>query len=435
MKRLLSGLALTASLYAQHTPVLLISIDGLRPDYVLDADAHHLKIPNLRRMLVEGAYASGVRGVLPTVTYPSHTTLVTGVAPARHGVCSNNTFDPLRKNLDGWYWYASDIAVPTLWDEAAKAGLITVNVHWPVTVGANFTFNLPQYWRAGTPDDRKILRVISTPGLIEFLERDLPPYADGEDESLPGDQRRAQYAAALLRLKRPGFMTVYLTALDTIEHQFGPFSKEANDTLEQLDREIGMLREAAGAEMVVSVVSDHGFAPLSKNVNLPAKFREAGLLVTNEAGQIRSWLAATWQSAIVVNPSAPPGTREKVAALLGSIANDESSGIARVLSSSEVTALGGCDADFFIDWKPGYNAGGNLTGPLVTNSTSRGTHGLLPGRPEMKSAFLIVGPSIAHAKPLNEIDMRDIAPTLASILGIKLTRAEGQVLPVRLEHN
>jgi predicted AlkP superfamily pyrophosphatase or phosphodiesterase len=431
-RSILLALALAAALRAQHIPVLLISIDGMRPDYISDADAHKLKIPNLRRMMAEGAMASGVRGVLPTVTYPSHTTLVTGVAPDRHRICSNNTFDPLRRNFDGWYWYASDIGVPTLWDEAAKAGLITANVHWPVTVGAGFTFNLPQYWRAGTADDRKLFREISTPGLIDALERELGPYADGQDESLPGDQKRAQYAVALLRLKRPGFMTVYLTALDTVEHEFGPFSKEANETLEQLDVEVGRLREAAGPEMVVGVVSDHGFAPLSRNVNLLVRFREAGLIEADDAGHVKSWRATGWQSAVIINPAAPAGTREKVAAVLGAAAKDLALGIARVLSAEQVKTLGGCDAAFFLDWKPGFNVGGNLSGALVTNSERRGTHGLPPDRPEMKSAFLIAGPGVARGSKLPEIDMRDIAPTLASILGVKLSQAEGHVLPVKV---
>ena len=57
--------------------LVLVSIDGLRPDYVLDADKHGLRIPNLRRFLTEGSFATGVKGVIPTVTYPSHTTIVT----------------------------------------------------------------------------------------------------------------------------------------------------------------------------------------------------------------------------------------------------------------------------------------------------------------------------------------------------------------------
>ena len=87
-----------------HQPVLLISVDGLRPDYVTQADEHHLRIPNLRRILADGTYADGVTGVFPTVTYPSHTTLVTGVWPAEHGILNNTRFDPERNLFNAWYW-------------------------------------------------------------------------------------------------------------------------------------------------------------------------------------------------------------------------------------------------------------------------------------------------------------------------------------------
>ncbi|HEY2458869.1 MAG TPA: alkaline phosphatase family protein, partial [Candidatus Acidoferrum sp.] len=96
---------------AVNPTLVVISVDGLRPDYVTAADAHGAKIPTLRRFLKEGTYADGVTGVVPTVTYPSHTTLVTGVWPAKHGIFANTTFDPLQKNYQGWYWYAEDIRV------------------------------------------------------------------------------------------------------------------------------------------------------------------------------------------------------------------------------------------------------------------------------------------------------------------------------------
>ena len=73
----------------------------------------------------DGAYASGVIGVVPTVTFPSHTTLVTGVSPAEHGIVANTPFDPRHTNRDGWYWYAEDIRVPTLWGAAKARGLKT----------------------------------------------------------------------------------------------------------------------------------------------------------------------------------------------------------------------------------------------------------------------------------------------------------------------
>ena len=101
--------------------VVLISIDGLKPEAVLDAASYGLKIPNLRAFLADGVYSTGVHGVLPTLTYPSHMTILTGASPAKHGIYSNKTFDPFSRNEQGWYWYAEDVRVPTLWDAAAAA--------------------------------------------------------------------------------------------------------------------------------------------------------------------------------------------------------------------------------------------------------------------------------------------------------------------------
>ena len=99
-----SALTLAVPALARAEPVLLISIDGLRPGDVLEADKRGLSIPNLRRFVKEGAHATGVTGVVPTLTYPSHTTLMTGVSPARHGIVANNSFDPMGINQGGWYW-------------------------------------------------------------------------------------------------------------------------------------------------------------------------------------------------------------------------------------------------------------------------------------------------------------------------------------------
>jgi len=82
-----------------HHPVLMISIDGLRPDYVTQADQRGLEVPNLRRILANGAHAEGVVNVSPTVTYPNHTTLVTGVLPSEHGIYNNELFDPEGKEM------------------------------------------------------------------------------------------------------------------------------------------------------------------------------------------------------------------------------------------------------------------------------------------------------------------------------------------------
>jgi len=196
-----------------RVPVVLVSIDGLKPDYVLDADRHGLKVPNLRRLVADGAHATGVTGVTPTVTYPSHTTLVTGVSPATHGILNNSPFDPMTTNNGGWYWYAEDIKVPTLWDAAGDAGVVTANVDWPVTVGARVRYSIVQYWRAPLPvppggdEDHKLLRALSTPGLLDEAERDLGRYPAGYRYTPADDALRAKFVAWMIEKKRPGFLT------------------------------------------------------------------------------------------------------------------------------------------------------------------------------------------------------------------------------------
>ena len=227
---LLAMLALICGTSAASLPasppitVLLISVDGLKPEAVLNAHAHGLTLPNLAQITRDGVYSSGVHGVLPTVTYPSHTTLLTGVSPAKHGIYANTTFDPFNKNSQGWYWYAEDVKVPTLWDAAHKAGLTTANVYWPVSVGAGIDYNLPQIWRSGMPDDLKLQRGLSTPGLEAELVATLGRYPGGMEETVDADEVRTRFAVKILELKHPAFMTVYLTGLDTEQHASGPFS-------------------------------------------------------------------------------------------------------------------------------------------------------------------------------------------------------------------
>jgi predicted AlkP superfamily pyrophosphatase or phosphodiesterase len=443
----LCGLLSASPGAAQEPPsrpaVILISIDGLKPEYVLDADAHGLKIPALRRFLREGAYSSGVHGVVPTVTYPSHTTLITGVSPAKHGIYANTTFDPLRKNSGGWYWYAEDIKAPTLWDAAADAGLVTANVHWPVSVAARITWNLPQYWRAGTPDDRKLLRILATPGLLDALEKDLGPYADGIDETMTGDENRAKFVARLIELKHPAFATIYLTALDHEQHASGPFSAESNATLERIDAAVAAIlasiRRTYGDRAVVCIVSDHGFVATDKALNLAVAFRSAGLIEfgppapsssVSSGEQIKSWKAMIWGAggsfAVVLHDKNDAATKSKVAALLAMLAADPANGIDRIVSETELHARGGFpEAAFLVALRPGFVTGDAVSGNVVTPSTSfRGMHGYWPDQPEMNASFFILGPGIPAAHSLGLIDMRAIAPTLAQILGLRLPSAE-----------
>ena len=413
--------------------LLLISVDGMKPEAVIDAQSHGLKVPNLRAFMADGAFSSGVRGVLPTLTYPSHTTLLTGASPAKHGIFDNTTFDPLLRNERGWYWYAEDIKVPTLWDAAAAANLKTANIYWPVSVGARITYNLPQIWRAGTDDDLKLQRALSTRGLEQELSAELGRYPGGMEETVAQDEIRARFAIRLLEKKHPGFFTVYLTGLDTEEHASGPFSPKSNQTLERLDAVVGSLRaaaeKAAPGRATVCVVSDHGFAAIEHDVNLYAAFREAGLFSVDKGNKVTDWKAMLWpaggSAAVVLADPKDEPVRARVKALLDKLASEPANGIDRIWSQEEVRQGGGFpNAAFLISLKIGYEMAYSLSMPLITPPGNLGMHGYVPERAEMRSSFFIVGPHIPTGKSLGEIDMRQIAPTLADVLHIKLAGAE-----------
>lgn len=433
-------LGLLASNAASAEPVLLISIDGLRPGDVNEAEQRGLKLPNLKRFLKEGAWATGVIGVLPTVTYPSHTTLLTGASPARHGVVSNNTFDPGQINQGGWYWYAQDIKVPTLWEVAGAKGLTVANVHWPVSVGARgVTWNLPQLWRTGHADDAKLLTALSTPGLVAGLEKSVgEPYAPGIDETLAGDENRARFAVKLIEQHKPAFMTAYFTALDHEQHLEGPDTPQAKAVLERIDAIVGRLvaaELAAHPDAAIAVVSDHGFEAISHETNFFRAFIDAGLIRLDPAGKVAGWEAMAWPAggsvAVVLARKDDATLEAKVAALLDRLKADPANGIAEIARRSQIAEMGGNpEASFFVNLAPGTSAAG-FTGadaPLTARPRYKGTHGYFPKAANLRATFMIMGRKITRGRSLGEIDMRAIAPTLAKIMGTQLGGAEVRAL-------
>jgi predicted AlkP superfamily pyrophosphatase or phosphodiesterase len=428
---------LTAPAFAQAAPVLMISIDGLRPGDVLEADARGIKVPTLRKLMAGGVYASGVHNALPTVTYPNHTTLITGVWPAKHGIAGNPTFDPLQKNMGGWYWYSQDIKVQTLWDAVHQSGGKVASLSWPVSVGAkSIDFNLPEYWRANLAEDLKLLRALSTPGIVPLLEKQTGlTLGQTDGESVEVDVGRARFAGALIAAKHPQFTTVHLRGLDHIEHESGPGSPEAKAALETLDGAVGrLITEARKAEpdLVVAIVSDHGFAPVEHAVNLIAPFVQAGLITLDTGNKVTAWQAEPWggaSAAVVLARPDDAALKTKVAGLLNDLAAKPELGIAHVAEAGEIAQLGGTPmASFWVDFKPGYMMGTNPAAPPVGPGTVKGTHGYFPSHPEMRATFILSGPSIAKRGTLGEVDMRDIAPTLAKIMKVSLPSADGKPL-------
>lgn len=451
----LSILLLVLAVAAHAAPVLMISIDGLKPEYITQADAHGMKIPYLRTLLANGTYADGVIGVWPTVTYPSHTTLITGVWPAEHGIYNNLEFDPLQHYSGAWNWYASQIRVPTLWSAAHQAGLKTASIGWPVSVGAtDVDYLIPEYWRSANPSggsgtlnpaDRLLIAGLSRPaGLLSNLEPAAGPYMMGNETSIGGDEIKTRYAIEILRRYRPVLLTLHLSSLDDAQHAHGPFSPEACADLEALDGMMARLAAAAHAanpSTVLVLVSDHGFMSITHQVNLAVAFIQAGLIdasvdPSTKAIAVTAWKAEPWaaggMAAIMLHDPNDTATEQQVSTLLSTLAADPNSGVAQVLDHDEIVKRGAFpDAAFLIVFKPGYYFGAATSGDLVTPiAGTRGSHGFSPEYPEMHSSFFAAGQGIAHNRDLGVVDMRQIAPTVARILKVQLPTAKSEPLHV-----
>ncbi len=126
--------------------LIILSVDGFPYLYWKDPK-YRLYFPNLTKIFQTFGEPNEILTVNPSITYPAHTSMVTGEDPILHGIWNNTVSDPFEKNDGGWMWYTEDIQVPTLWDLAREKKLKTANVFWPVTVGAKIDWNLPQYWR------------------------------------------------------------------------------------------------------------------------------------------------------------------------------------------------------------------------------------------------------------------------------------------------
>lgn len=440
-----AALCVVASPASAARALLLVSIDGLRPDYVLEAEKHGLKLPHLTALARQGVAAIGVRGVLPTATYPSHTAIITGAAPARHGIVANHPFDGAVKDLDVWYYYAEDIRVPTLWDAAAQGGYVTGSVSWPVTVGAtSIRWNIPEYALTRTPEDVKITRGASTPGLMAALEPQAGPYLTEVSDAVKRDWARTRYAVALIRQKHARFVTVHLAASDNLQHRNGPFAAPVLPALEEIDRMVGAMSDAIRAEdphAAVCIVSDHGFAPVSKVLWLDATFVKEGLLTlkkqdtTVEKAGLSDWIARPWHAggsaAIVMKNPADLAARARVKALLDRLASDPANGVAAILDEAAIREMGGAPtAQFWITMRAGFMVSPTLQPSIVSVVSARGAHGHAPTLPEVAATFILAGDGIAAGRRLGTIDMRSIAPTLAKVMGVPFPSAEQPALEV-----
>jgi predicted AlkP superfamily pyrophosphatase or phosphodiesterase len=377
--------------------LIVVSVDGLDWRYLRDREALHLRIPNMRRLLRDGRYANGVVGVWPTITWPSHTSLITGVRPDQHGIEGNK-----RPKAEGgdYYWTVDLLKSPTLWKAAHEGGLKTAAVTWPVTVGASIDFNLPEYFlrRQGGSMDYAGVASKGTPGLAAEIAKTYPSFP----QQWVDDRTRALAALFLLREKKPDLLLVHLVDLDSEEHDQGPYGENAKAVLERTDDLIGDLLAALPSGYDFALVSDHGFERVDKMANPRVLLAQNHVAGTVESlGGILTTTDAT------------------AAAFLRKAAADQANGIGAEISRAELLQYAPKLSKVVAAFQPAEHVlfGGADHGPYFTPPAEKGNHGFWPTRRDYRSIFCLYGPGVQQGQ-LQEMQLINIVGELAAVLGL-----------------
>ncbi len=420
--------------------VIVVSVDGLMPEAYLEPDTHGLNVPTLRAMAGSGAVSDGVQSVFPTLTYPAHTSIATGTNPGTHGIVANETLDPLDQNMRGWRWYAEDIRVPALWDAARRRGLRTALVSWPVTVGAQATAIVPEYWRAGNREDVKLSKALSTPGLLDAVARRWPDFWERYNPPRARDSALTDIAVHLIATQRPHLLMLHIYDVDHEQHHNGVWSEQAKQAIEGADAQIARVIEAAKKAGIwqrtaLVVVSDHGFAPFAQRFRPGVYLAQRGLVTLDERGRVTDWKAAVLTmhglAYIYLKDPQDARTQEELGYLFEPMRGKEGSGIRHVYTREEVARLGG-DGEAFLALaaQDGYDMVSGYVGDVFfPPGTSVAGHGLDPRLRGMAASLLVYGPRVQPGK-IEGARLIDIAPTVTRWLGLRMDKAEGKPLEI-----
>jgi len=424
--------------------VVLISVDGLPADAFKDPK---ISMPTMRRLAEEGATSEGMRCSFPTVTWPNHTTLVTGVHPARHGVLANSYFDREAQKVvpllpDPLFDKEEIVKAPTVYDAAHRAGLKTAGIIWPASRNAK-TLD----WQVPDCGTKELWDKYATASWLDELRREGIPVDLQETwcKTGGGVQRDWMYARAtahVIRTHRPNLVLLHLVEVDHVEHAKGPRTPDAAWAASYADdrvRDVVEAIEAAGLKdrATVFVVSDHGFFGYTKTILPNVAFRKAGL-ITMDGDKIASRRATIVSQGgaafvYVLDKSRRAEVLDQVKGMFSSM-----EGIRAVLEPRDYAAWGMTTpdrdprmGDLVIAAKEGYSFSDSAAGDaMMTEAPLKGTHGYLPDDPKLHATFIAWGAGVRRGARLPVTDSINVAPTIAKLLGLKFDGADGKPLDV-----
>ena len=366
-------------------PVILISVDGLRADYLRRGIT-----PHISALAARGVTTMAMRPSFPSLTFPNHYTLVTGLRPDHHGIVNNTMRDAelgpfsmsIRSAVEEARWWNG--AEP-IWVTAEKAGIPTATMFWPGSEAAVCGVR-PGRW-------------------LRF------------DGTMPNRARVDQLLAWLDERPTPGFATLYFDTVDHDGHEFGPDSPQLNAAVAEVDARIGDLLaglKTRGIAANIVIVADHGMAQVSSDRRI---FLES-LLDPASVQLVASGAVAS------LNPVAGQGAAVKAALLkphphMQCRAKADLPARLHYGRHPRVPAII-CIAD---------------TGWTIWMSPPRadqpmralgGMHGFDPAAPEMAASFVAAGPAFRAGVALPPFDNVDVHPLLLRLLGLPAMQTDGK---------
>ncbi|MBL0745592.1 alkaline phosphatase family protein [Chryseolinea sp. Jin1] len=434
----------TALSFAQKSKyVVMISIDGLRPEFYKD---HSWPAPNIQALAQNGVYADGVRGVFPTVTYPSHTTMLTGAPPARHGIYYNMPFEP-DGQTGNWYWDESLIKVETLWDACRKKGLKTASVHWPVSVGAPIDYNIPEVWpakRDGSDRLAPMRKHTSPPSLFAEVEQNATGKLDHtklNSDYLLMDENLGRITSYLIETYKPQFTTVHLVCVDHFAHADGRDSENVRKAVAGVDHAIGQIIESverAGIKDSTSflIVGDHGFVDIHTTLAPNVWLEKSGLI--EKADNRGNWKAAFHSSGgsafLHLKTKGDTKTLQQVQDILQKLPDNEKK-LFRIITPEEMKKIG-ADPNVMLALSPieGVTISASASGDAVRAGRG-GTHGFYPDFKNIQTGFIGAGAGFQKGKVVPVMGLEDIAPIVSALLDLSFQAPDGIAAPGLLKVN
>lgn len=397
------------------------------------------KLPNLSKLIKNGAYSTNLKSVYPTLTYVVHSTMVTGVYPDKHGIYHNNPFQPFIKEKEqSWFWFKKDIKVPTIYDALKEHRMKSAGILWPVTGKAYINYNIPEI--RAIKNENQALKILKngSPFYSIRMEKKFGHVRKGIKQPYL-DDFTTMCAVDTIKRKKPNLLLMHLIDLDDAKHEYGTDSIEIEKVLIRMDKRMGNIMgavEEAGIkdDTIFLIVGDHGQINVKYKVKLNLLLKEKGLIY-EENGNMK-WKAYVQNAggAAYLHIKDNDSEVERLALnILEKAIADDCYGIEKVYTRKEMNDYYiGSDARYMLEAKKGYCFDDSLEYPVVANLEEHGikyaTHGYSPNKPDYKCIFVVSGDGIKSEYQLGEIQMVDIAPTMANILGIDFYNVDGRPL-------